>query len=502
MIYFSWEFLRGGGEFLLLKCDEQLLQATQGQIGEKLERVIATFQQGEHKDLHLWGEVLPIESMLINEERAINFCFRLIKKYWGSVHLFFREPLQAVHLDIEYANERMHVFFESPQNKRFIFNFAVMHGEIRFEHLIALIFGKTIQGSVRDEGLERLYVHKINNQYMVQPIYLEQIQFWETVYAKKLYSMFLQIRLQEIENPLTLMTNLKVHLRKILTVNRTATILHKLIQQLDYENPQSFQLKQLHLLNVRNHFTSGRRHLLKLKKCIQQVEASWGTGKWALNEKERTLLSYILLQEAIVKKERENIIEYGLFLIEQDRLNDHAVELLVEYSDVLTSMKPQPEALVKNYEANYLESVFYVVMDALVQEKQFSTVFRLLQEHELASCTAIYDVLNTSTATEILHKIEATVQLDIAFLVDGSTHYILDSVRVWQEQYVSPKSPYWQVAEMTSRHVCNVLKTLFAEEQFEVFEKLMSVYKKYLFIPAHAERLRDFIEESIVQTSL
>ncbi|MEK4227998.1 Fe-S-cluster redox enzyme [Solibacillus sp. FSL H8-0538] len=483
----------------MLKCDEQLMQATQGQTGERLEKVINAYMQDECMDLQPWRAVLPVDLILTDEECAEEFCFLLLKKYWKQANLLFVEPLQAVNLDIEFANERIQLFFESPQNKSALFNYLVIHSEMRFEHLIALIFGKTMKEGIRGAGLECLYVHKIDGQYFVQAIYCTQSLFWETVYAKKLYSIFQQVPLHAIDDPLILMKNFKMHVLKIESVNRTATIIHKLIQRLDHVNPQSFQLKQLHLFNVITHFTSGRRHFLKLKKCIEHVEAMWGTGHWALNEKERTLLSYILLNDAVMKKDREKVIEHGLFLIEQDRLNNHAVELVVEYSDVLKSMKPQPEALVKNYKENYLEYVFFVVMDALVEKQRFGTVFRLLQEHELASCTAIYDVVNTSSKAEVLHKIEATVQRDIAFLVDSSPQYMLDSVRVWQEQYTSPTSPYWTVAEMTSWHICNVLKTVFVEEQYEVFEKLMSVYKKYLVIPSHVERLREFIEEYIVK---
>ena len=489
-----------GGGFLLLKCDEQLLRETQGQTAEKLERAIKALSPVEVVS-GIWGAAIPLDLLIIEEERAAQFVFQLVKKYWGKVNLFLLDPLLAANLDIEFANERIDVFFKSPQSKQTIFNYVVMHGEIRFEHIVALIFGKTIKQTTNDTGLQQLFVHKIGNHYMVQPIYSEQRQFWHTIYAKKIYSLLLQAPLQQIDNPIMLMNHLKQHLLGIVTVNRMATIIHQLVQQIDYENPRSFQLKQLHLLNVMTHFTSGRRHFLKLKKCIDQVKKAWSTGQFALTEKEITLLSYMLLNEAVMKKDLDKIIEHGLFLIERDRLNDHAVELMVEYSDVLNNMKPQPQALVKNYDANYLEFVFFIVIDALVQKKRYDTVFKLLGEHELASCTAVFEVLNSAVPDEVYHKIEATVQRDIAFLVDESPQHIAESVRMWQQLNKAPANPFFEVAEMTSYHVCNLLKTFFTMEQFELFEKLLTVYKKYLLRPAHFERLRHFLEEAVEQTS-
>ena len=286
-----------------------------------------------------------------------------------------------------------------------------------------------------------------------------------------------------------------------MSINRVATIIHKLVQLLDYENPRSLELKELHLFNVRTHFSSGRRHFLKLRKCILQVQEGWATGRWALNEKEKTLLSYILLQEAVIKKERPKIIEHGLFLIEADRLNNHAVELVVEYSDVLSSMNPQPQALVKNYAANYLEYVFFVLLDALVKEDQVEVAFELVKEYELATCTVIFEALHTSSIEEELHKIEATVQQDIAFLVDGSAQSMRESLQIWQEQYMKSDGPYWEITEMTSQHICNLLKILFSAEKDSILEKLISVYKKYLIVPAHFNGVREFIEEKADVTS-
>ena len=92
------------------------------------------------------------------------------------------------------------------------------------------------------------------------------------------------------------------------TVNRTATILHKLTLEIDYNNPKSFELKQLHLLNIVNHFVSGRRSLQRLAKCIDQFTRNWSSGKFAITEKEQTLMYYLLFMRAAELRESVRVM--------------------------------------------------------------------------------------------------------------------------------------------------------------------------------------------------
>ncbi|MGE7021817.1 Fe-S-cluster redox enzyme [Solibacillus cecembensis] len=480
---------------MLLSFDEQLLQVTNGQTGEGLERICLEKFLADQIHQGSWGITLPSAQFLIDQDQAEQFCFQLIKNYWGKAKLFLDDTFQEAHFNIEVANERVQQFFDNPKNSQQLFNFLHIHGEMRFEQFIEQLFSKPIGVSKLKSGLDIIYVYKVKEQFLVQPIYSQHTSFWGHVLAKKLYSLFLQVPLLEIEHPLELMGILKQQLQHHVTMNRTASIIHKLVQQIDGANPRSIELKQLHLLNARTHFTSGRRHFLRLRKCIDALQANWSSGSLALNEKEKTLLSYMLFQEAIFKKEHEAIIAYGLYLIEGERLNNHAIELVVEYQDVLNSMNPQPHAIVKNYKENYLEHVFFVLIDTLVKENQFDIAIALLRNHELATCTVLFEMLQSPNGMQELHKIEANVQQDIAMLVDGSTQLIRESLKTWQEHYLERHGPYIQIAEMTSMHVCNILKILFHEEQDILLEKLLSVYKKYLVIPKHLNKLRLFIEQ-------
>ncbi|MER2039237.1 MAG: Fe-S-cluster redox enzyme [Solibacillus sp.] len=479
---------------MLLFIDEQLFQRTNGQTGEILEKALSVKNQQPTREM-LWGETLNSSEFLVDQERAERFCFQLLKNYWGNVNLFFYDSFHEANFNIETANEKMKNFFEYPQNRQQLFAFLLLHGEVQFEQIVEFIFAKPISAPVIPTGLDKISVFKVNERYLIQPIYSEHSAFWETIYTKKLYSLFLQFSLQKMERPVDLMTIFKTQLQQQLTMNRVATIIHKLIQQLDYENPKSFALKQLHLFNVRSHFTSGRRHFLKLRKCISTLQQNWATGPFALNDKENTLLAYMLFQEAVFKRNCQNIIMQGQYLIENERLTDHAIELVVEYGDVLSSMNPQPGALVKDYKGNYLEHVFYVLIDTLVKEGQFNRAFKLIKNYELASCTVIYELVNKENEQQELHKIEAMVQQNIAILVDGTPQRIRESIMTWQTEYLIKQGPYYVIAEMSSQHICNLLKILFHAEQDSIVEKLLSVYKKYLLIPSHLQNFRQFIEQ-------
>ena len=111
----------------------------------------------------------------------------------------------------------------------------------------------------------------------------------------------------------------------------------------------------------------------------------------------------------------------------------------------------------------------------------------------MASCESIYRYVNGETDENSLHLIEATVQQDIAFIVDNSLQYISASLDIWRTSYQNEESDYYVIAEMTSRHMCNLMKVFFVTEQFALLEKLMETYKKYLLIECHFEEMRQFM---------
>lgn len=481
------------GSLLLLSFDEQLFQQTNGQTGKKLEQALEDKFQFV-KQTAIWGAPIQSNDFLLEQERAEKFCFQLIKTYWGRLDLFNSDSVQETNS----LNEKMEQFFAEYENGKVLFSFLHTHGEVAFDQLIEYIFSKHVPVTHIETELKKIYVYKVNDHFFVQPIYCADEKFWQIIGAKKIYSLFLQVPLMNMTRPVELMRHFKALLAGQLTANRIATIIHKLVQKIDDENPKSDEIKQLHLLNVRTHFTSGRRHMLKLRKCIQALLENWSTGTFALNTKEQTLLGYMLFQEAVYKRDYRSILLQGMYLIEEERINNHAIELVVEYADVLSSMNPQPDTLVKDYRKNYLEHVFYELINSVVKEEQFELGIELLKNYELASCAAIFHLLHAEERETSLHMIEASVQRDIALFVDGSPQNIRESIIIWQQHYLNKNSDYYRIAEMTSQHICNLLKILFWAEEDVLVEKLLAVYKKYLLIPHHFQYLRQFIERRVV----
>lgn len=480
---------------MLLSFDKQLLQGLSGRIGQDIERIYLERFPIDQRCENSWGTLFQSANFLLPQESAEQFCFQLIKSYWAKGKLFEDDTFLEANFNVDVANEKVQQFFDNPKNGHQLFTFLHIHGEIQFEQLIEQLFSKPIGALSVKNGLEKIYVYKVNDHFLVQPIYTKNALFWRYVLAQKIHAVFLQLSLLNIERPLELMENLKQQLVHHVNVNRTATIIHQLVQQIDKSNPRSLALKRLHLLNIGNHFTSGRRHFLKLRKCIDAVQKNWQDGDFPLNEKEKTLLAYMLFQQAALRRDHGAIITHGLYLIEGERLNNHAIELVVEYRDILSSMNPQPHAIVKNYTSNYLEHVFFVLLNTLVHENQFEMASKLIRNHELATCTVIFELLQSSDANQELHKIEANVQQNIAELVDGSVQNMRESLKLWQAHYLDRKGPYWPIAEMTSLHVCNLLKILFHEEQDILLEKLLFIYKKYIAVPKHLTKLRQFFEQ-------
>ncbi|UZM99701.1 hypothetical protein OL548_06355 [Lysinibacillus sp. MHQ-1] len=43
----------------------------------------------------------------------------------------------------------------------------------------------------------------------------------------------------------------------------------------------------------------------------------------------------------------KKVIYYGEYLLEDERLNNYAIEILLEYKDLLPNRKPTPPAIIK-----------------------------------------------------------------------------------------------------------------------------------------------------------
>lgn len=488
------------GRLRMLKVDESLLNTSKGMVGEALENAILSLTPSGELHHDIFGAILPIELILVSKTRAQNLLFSVAKKYWGNVDLFLHSTLQETSIDLESANDRLAAFFSTQAGKKAIWDYITIHNRLEFANLIALVFGKEVKitKSRSVGGLRQLYLYQVGNRYFLHTILNDTYRFWDILFIKKIYSLFMQTPLDTIHNANELIKHFKSLLEIHFTLNQSVIITNHLIAFIDQENIRSYHLKELHLYNLISHFNGGKRHFRKVDSLIEEIVASWGKGKWALSEKEHTLLSYIRAITAAEHNDTASVIEYGSYLIANDRLINHAIELFLEYSDVLPHLKPEPETLVKRYDKNYLEQIFYILIDALVQNSKYHEVIELLKQHEIASCISLYAYFNREHSDQnAIFKIEATVQRDIAYIVDNSPQHVVQSIEIWLQDYHDEQSHYFEIAHMSSKHLCNILKSLFVTQHYELFEKLIEVYKKYLVIDVHFNDLRDFVSAHV-----
>ena len=481
----------------MLKVDELLLELSEGKTGELLEKAIAQLSNPLKEDQpDIWGTSMPIHSFVIEEERMEPFIEKLITQYWSELNLFLIPDLEHMKMDLQALNNRLQQFITSPSGKARLLQYIKRNNRLHYQQFLSLIFDKELNIDPHHTGLVEIVCFTVKDKLLVQGIFAENEGFWRTLYAKKMYSILRQVKLVTIEKPIAFIQCFKQMLQAKCTANRTATILHKLTLELDYENPKSFDLKQLHLLNIVTHYLSGRRSLQRLAKCIDQFTRNWSTGNFAITEKEQTLMHYLLFMRATELKKDTEVLRYASKLIEDEKLNTHSVEIFFEFGEILKLVQPTPLSIVKNYAEHYLEHVYALILQVFVEHQLYDEALRLLKQFELASCTSIYDVLNGTSDEAALAKIEATVQRDITAIMKKPANEMMDAITLWKQNYLNDAHAHHlvKIAKSTVNHIHAILKVLFITEQFDCFEKLMDVYKKYLEIPAYTDSLKQFIQ--------
>jgi hypothetical protein len=486
----------------VLKVDEMLLELSGGKTGEFLEKAIAQLSNpliDEKPDI--WGTSMSIPSLVMDEARMEPYIEKLITQYWSELNLFLIPELEHTNMDLQTLNSRLQQYITSPSGKARLLQYIKINNRLQYQQFLSLIFDKEIDINPKHTGLVEIVCFTVKDKFLVQGIFAEQESFWRTLYAKKMYSILRQVKLEAIEQPIAFIRCFKQMLQAKCTANRSATIVHKLTVELDYYNPKSFELKQLHLLNIVNHYLSGRRSLQRLAKCIDQFTRNWSSGNFAITEKEQTLLYYLLFMRAAELKKEDELLRYAYELIEDEKLNTHSVEIFFEFGEILKLVQPMPLSIVKNNAEHYLEHVYALILQAFVEHQLYDDALHLLKQFELASCTSIYEVLNGSSDEAALAKIEATVQRDITAIMKKPANEMMDALTVWKQNYLNNPHHLSKIAKSTVKHIHSILKVLFITEQFDCFEKLMEVYKKYLEIPSYTNSLKQFIQDHLEKES-
>ncbi|MGE7916285.1 hypothetical protein [Lysinibacillus xylanilyticus] len=402
-------------------------------------------------------------------------------------------------LDTKFVNDRLDAFFYTQKGKETFFEQLFAQHTMDLERLIWLIFGKRMQITMPVNELQTIFLYKFENVYFVHMIYKEDAQFWHWLFIKKVYSLFIHKPLEQFTFIHEMMGHIERSTRKTYAhvnnfVNNYKKTLDKCITYVDNRNSTCLAKKQLHLYQIVTHYRLSEGDYRCVKALITSFEADWRYSMYALTEKEKVLIAYLLFHIAHQEKNAESVIQYGEYLLADERLNNYAIEILLEYKELLPNRKPTPPAIIKNYELNFLENLYAVLLDHYVRMERYQEGLLLLKEHVLASNKKIHATLvQKNYSNEQFIAIEASVQQDIALHVNNSLQHIGLSVEEWRQRYDHPDTSYYLVAQSASLHMLNILKVLFVTEQYEVFEKLMEIYKKYLLIDDHFEKLRVFV---------
>ncbi|MFJ7669447.1 hypothetical protein ACIQXI_20455 [Lysinibacillus sp. NPDC097195] len=494
--------LMGGSGCMLLDCDEQLF-ITYRQSGENgAEKLLSKWAEAEvtsHADPKILGTTLSTQLFLVNEEAAMNIAFSTARKYWGRVSPELQQFFDQQGMDTKFVNERLNAFFYTQKGKQVFFEQLFAQHTMDLERLVGLVFGKRWQVKLPVNELQTIFLYKFNNDYFVHMIYNEEALFWHWLFMKKVYSLLIHKPLEQF----TFIHEIMGHFEQSSTifcehvdnsVYNYKNILDKCITYVDNCNLSCLAKKQLRLYQIVTHFRLSEGQYQCIKELVASFETDWRYSMYALTEKEKVLIAYILLRIAHQERDYEHVLRYGEYLLEDERLNNYAIEILLEYKDLLPNRKPTPPAIIKNYNLNYLENLYAVLLDTYVRLGRYQEGLTLLKEHGLASNKKINAALvQQNYSKEQLIAIEASVQQDIALQVNNSLQHIGLSVEEWRQHYRQPNAPYFLVAQSASLHMINILKVLFVTEQYELFEKLIEVYKKYLLVEDHFEKLRVFI---------
>lgn len=393
--------------------------------------------------------------------------------------------------------EALHVFREQMQFWQVedtqieqAFQYAVCNGHLQFEKLSTYL---TMPTSFILTHLQDVYIFQVGEQFFLHCIYSDRVKEGERAFLTHSEQIFMQQPLHQIYAMYEWLTCYIELAQRSFSVNKVCEQLQLLMDHFLKRQPKSMQLKVFCMTEVLYRFTKGSKQYPYVLRRMAQLKLMWKRGKWALSVKERTLFAYIAMNIAYEKRQWKKVSDEANFLLKQDRIIDAAVEFIVEYGRFLQPVQPQPEALIKNYRTNVLENFFYMYIEALTKQKKYTLAFDILKNYEMATMTSLYRYLH-EPSSENLIAIEAAFQKNIALLIDDSVSYIKQSLEKWYNEYTIRVDAF-----ISSHYICYLLEILFVCEQYELFERLMEVYSKYMKFDAHYERLKQQVAVDLQQ---
>lgn len=369
-----------------------------------------------------------------------------------------------------------------------VFSLALLNSHIDIDKVALHL---NLQQPLEFNALQSIYVFQVGEHFFVHSIYSELVRLGELKFLQESENVFLRYPLQRISELYRWLQMYITVAKKHFGAAETSEELHLLVQQLEQSQPKTSKLKMCAIVELLYRFTEGEAHYSYILRKIAFMKTHWKRGKWGLTTTENTLFAYMAMTIAHARGQWKKVIDEARFLLKQDRFMDVAVELIIEYGGIMKTVQPQPAALIKNYRASVFENFFFMYIEALVQLKLYKETLRLLKTYEIATTTTIFEYLHRPSEEQLI-AIEAAVQQNIALLMDGSVSYVKQSLEKWQGDYGKLEE-----ARISSQYMCYLLETLFVCEQYELFERLMAIYTKYVKLDEHYERLKEHLTKHL-----
>ena len=361
------------------------------------------------------------------------------------------------------------------------FQFAVRNSSIHFQKLAEHL---NVHHDLPDNAMQRLYVFQVGKHYFIEPIYSELENQCEQKFLQETIQIWLQYPLQSIQELFNWLQHYILVAERYNEPDDVATQLAQLVIQVKTNQRPSSRMKMIEIVSTLYQFKKGERHYNDVVYKIAQLKREWKRGKLALTIKERTILSYMAMAIAHTRSQWKKVVDEARFLLKQDRFMDVAIELIVEYGTLLKIAKPQPEAFIKNYRTSVFENFFFMYFEALTQLNEHKYVIEVLYDYEIASTSSIFHYLQQPTEDNLV-AIEAAMQKNIALNVDQSVSYVKQSIDKWLAEYEQLPEAF-----VSSKYLCFLLETFFICEHYELFERLMAMYLKYIKFEPHYDCLK------------
>lgn len=488
---------------MLLQCDEQTRNLSGGHVGEAFEHAIeqVSEQQATAEIRAIYGTTFMPQQFLVTQEQAMNIAFAAARKYWGTID----ESMENNDVDIKWAQDKLDSFFYSQSGKESLLAFLEVHHHANVYDIIQIIFGVECVHTISATGLHKIYAYKIGEHYVVQVIYEEIMPFCYALLAKKIYAILLYKPLKDIYFINSLLSDFEhaVYQSQPQVTNfhdYFQNILKKIIDYVNERNGSSIPKKQMQLYQLvfsTKRLTKQPQQVLQL---ITQFHNEWRYAMVPLTETEEVLLACIRLRVAVHNEEFEKIISLGEYLLEDDRLNDNGVKILVDYNEVLPNFPPATMNLVKRYDQNYLTYLCYVLVHAYIMQKDLAKAYALIWEDETASCELIHNLLRIKKPTEKqLSTLNLIVEQNIAQLVGEKERQ--KALAIWQSHYLQNTAPYYLAAKQTSRHITHLIQVFAYAEHEQLFLKMLELYKSYFRNPQQDAVIHQFLQDYLSEQS-